>query len=110
VPDPIQAIPPSHSIEAMDTTTTESVEPADGETDQTTASPAPGPELDGWCHLHEDRYTLLSRTSKRRATLEHQGKCYICREEKRRDRTRNFSPRDCAGYSLCGEESADACG
>jgi serine/threonine protein kinase len=71
---------------------------------------APDTELHGWCHLHEDRYTLLERTSKRRATVEVQGKCYTCRVEKNRDRTRNFSPRDCAGYSLCWEASADACG
>jgi predicted Ser/Thr protein kinase len=83
----------------------------EGETGETTApTPAPAPELHGWCHLHEDRYTLLARTSKRRATLEHDGSCYACRVESRRDRTRSFSPRDCAGYSLCGEASADACG
>jgi predicted Ser/Thr protein kinase len=89
------------------------IEPAPVEKVDTGASEAggtaPAPELRDFCHLHEDRYTLLARTSKRRATLEHQGSCYVCRAEDRRDRTRNFSPRDCAGYSLCGEASADEC-
>ncbi|PRP89998.1 Serine/threonine-protein kinase PK-1 [Enhygromyxa salina] len=73
------------------------------------AAPAPAPELRGWCHLHEDRYTLLTRTNTRRGSFEHDGVCFTCRVERRRSRTRNFSPRDCAGYSLCGKASADAC-
>jgi len=67
------------------------------------------PTGNGWCHLHEDSYVLLARTSKRRANVEHQGSCYVCRVERRRDRTQNFSPRDCAGYSVCGSAAAEAC-
>lgn len=102
---PIEPANPAEPVDAAEPPT----EPGDT-AKNATPTPAPEPELDGWCHLHEDRYTLLARTSKRRATLEHQGSCYTCRVESRRDRTRNFSPRDCAGYSLCGEASADACG
>jgi predicted Ser/Thr protein kinase len=72
-------------------------------------SSRPEPELHDWCHLHEDRYTLLARTKSRHGSLTHQGTCYTCRVERRRSRTRNFSPRDCAGYSLCGEASPEAC-
>jgi serine/threonine protein kinase len=97
IPQPTEPLPPAGSI-------------ADESETGETAAPTPAPELHGWCHLHEDRYTLLARTSKRRATLEHQGSCYACRVESRRDRTSNFSPRDCAGYSLCGEASAETCG
>jgi serine/threonine protein kinase len=86
------------------------VESGEQPVDPPPLDPSPDTELHGWCHLHEDRYTLLGRTPKRRASLEHQGKCYTCRVEKNRARTRNFLPRDCAGYSLCGEASADACG
>ena len=64
---------------------------------------------DGWCHLHEDRYTLLARTSSRRSQLARDGTCYECRVERRRSRTRSFSPRDCAGYSLCGPTASEAC-
>ena len=73
------------------------------------AHEARGPTLRDWCHLHEDRYTLLIRTRKRRSSFEHEGVCYACRVERRADRTRNFSPRDCAGYALCGEANAEAC-
>jgi serine/threonine protein kinase len=67
------------------------------------------PSGNGWCHLHEDSYTLLARTAKRRANFQHEGSCYVCRVERRRSRTQNFSPRDCAGYSLCGSAAAEVC-
>ncbi|MFV8754530.1 serine/threonine-protein kinase [Nannocystaceae bacterium ST9] len=67
------------------------------------------PSGDGWCHLHEDSYTLLARTAKKRANLDHAGTCYVCRVERRSSRTQNFSPRDCAGYSLCGATAAEDC-
>jgi serine/threonine protein kinase len=103
-PEPIEPTPSEAIGPVIETGET-------GETDETEArAPASTPSLHGWCHLHEDRYTLLARTSKRRATLLHENTCYACRVESRRDRTRNFSPRDCAGYLLCGEASADACG
>ena len=73
------------------------------------AATTPAVNPSGFCHLHEDRYTLLDRSSRRRASFVHQGVCYTCRVESRRSRTRSFSPRDCAGYSLCGEASAAAC-
>ena len=96
------------------------VEPAASETGSETGS-EPGPASDngpdsqaklkshGWCHLHEDRYTLIERSSTRRARLVHQGQCYVCRDERRPSRTRNFSPRDCARYLLCGSASAKEC-
>jgi len=68
-----------------------------------------GPELRDWCHLHEDRYTLLLRARRRRGAFVHEGVCYSCRVERRRSRTRNFSPRDCAGYALCGRAGAEVC-
>ncbi len=90
-----------------------SVEPTPSGTTGTDPEPpaptAPTVELRDHCHMHEDDYELLARVSKRKGTLQHEGKCYECRVEKRRDRIRTFSPRDCAGYSLCGETSADAC-
>ncbi|HLT36982.1 MAG TPA: serine/threonine-protein kinase [Enhygromyxa sp.] len=72
-------------------------------------APAPAPELHDWCHLHEDHLTLLDRSTNRRARFLAGGQCYACRVEKRRSRTRSFSPRDCAGYSLCGPVSAGEC-
>ena len=72
-------------------------------------SGTPESELHGWCHLHEDRYTLLSRVARRKGSLTHRGTCYVCRVERRRSRTRNFSPRDCAGYSLCGPSKLGDC-
>jgi serine/threonine protein kinase len=123
VEPPATGQPPVEEIEVVEppvassSTKSPPIDPAASDEDDESGSetgataPVPStPDLSGFCHLHEDRYTLLARTSKRRATLVHQGTCYTCRVESRRDRTRNFSPRDCAGYSLCGEASADACG
>ncbi len=99
--------------------TTAVIDPAiesTSETSQTSGpeDPAIGPDDpvatgSGWCHLHEDSYTLLARTAKRRANVEHEGTCYVCRVERRRSRTQSFSPRDCAGYSLCGSGSPEDC-
>jgi serine/threonine protein kinase len=72
---------------------------------RTITEPAPS----GWCHLHEDHFTLLVRSSARRPRLVHSGQCYTCRVEQRRSRTRSFTPRDCAGYSLCGAAPAGEC-
>jgi serine/threonine protein kinase len=110
--EPADPIPdPTQPLGTADPITAEGETGETGETGEAAApTPAPASELHGWCHLHEDRYTLLARTDKRKATLEHRGSCYTCRVESRRDRTRNFSPRDCAGYALCGKASADACG
>jgi hypothetical protein len=113
------------------TTTTETapIEPAQAETSETDSTsdagesetsttgvaqadpdPAPPqPSTSGWCHMHEDSYTLLTRTTKRKASFEHEGSCWVCRTETRTSRTRNFSPRDCAGYSLCGTAAAEEC-
>jgi hypothetical protein len=112
LPEPADPLPePTQPLGPAGVITAEGETGETGETGEAAApTPAPASELHGWCHLHEDRYTLLARTSKRRATLEHKGSCYSCRVESSRERTRNFSPRDCAGYSLCGEASADACG
>ena len=75
-----------------------------------TDTPSPSePELRDFCHFHEDSYTLLARTPRKKTKLEHQGTCYECRVEQRRSRTENLSPRDCAGYLLCGATSAEAC-
>ena len=94
-PPPVEPPPVEKAIETV------------GETDP--APTPPTPELHDWCHLHEDNYSLLVRGAKKRKNLEHEGNCYACRVEDRRDRTRGFSPRDCAGYLLCGEASADEC-
>jgi hypothetical protein len=39
----------------------------------------------------------------------HGGQCYECRVERRRGRTRSFSPRDCAGYALCFPVAQEEC-
>ncbi|MCA9683942.1 MAG: hypothetical protein KC457_17205, partial [Myxococcales bacterium] len=72
-------------------------------------APDNGVDRHGWCHLHEDRYTLLARSRRRQSTMTVHGVCYVCRVEQRSSRTRNFSPRDCAGYSLCGPTNAGTC-
>ncbi|MFO7567366.1 MAG: serine/threonine-protein kinase [Enhygromyxa sp.] len=74
-----------------------------------TPAPAPAPERHGWCHLHEDHLTLLERSNGRRARFVKQGQCYVCRVESRSSRTRSFSPRDCAGYSLCFPAAKGEC-
>ncbi|EDM76959.1 serine/threonine kinase family protein [Plesiocystis pacifica SIR-1] len=83
----------------------------------TDAGPGPGPDpgvgappvkIDGWCHLHEDSYTLLTR-GRRRGHLSKGSECFVCRVERRRSRTRNFSQRNCAGFSLCGPAPAEDC-
>ncbi|PRP96738.1 serine/threonine-protein kinase [Enhygromyxa salina] len=115
-PDPAAA-PATHTTSPGDpvdplgaTETTDAAGDESGSVEPELTQPAqPNIELHGWCHLHEDRYTLLSRTNSRRASFTHQGTCYTCRVERRRSRTSSFSPRDCAGYSLCGEASASAC-
>ncbi|KIG16454.1 serine/threonine protein kinase [Enhygromyxa salina] len=99
------------STDSTDSSDTADASPADAgpsEPERTSPTP-PSADLHDWCHLHEDRYTLLSRTNNRRASFMHQDTCYTCRVERRRSRTSSFSPRDCAGYSLCGEASASAC-
>jgi serine/threonine protein kinase len=116
--------PPEPSTTSTTSTSGTAIEPAastsetsdTGETSETGESepseakaPDPPPSGNGYCHLHEDSYTLLDRTPKRRASFEHQGTCYVCRAETRRSRTQNFSPRDCAGYSLCGSAAAEEC-
>jgi serine/threonine protein kinase len=74
------------------------------------AVPRPHPNVQGWCHLHEDQFTLLDRSNNRRSRfVGRDGQCYVCRVERRPSRTQNFSPRDCAGYSLCGPAAAEDC-
>jgi len=68
-----------------------------------------GSKLD-WCYLDEDRYTLLQRTTKRRAALRlGDGRCVTCRPETRASRVAGFQPRDCGHYQLCGPAAAEAC-
>ena len=52
---------------------------------------------------------LLVRSDSRKTRFVHGGVCYQCRSEKRRSLTRSFSPRDCAGYSLCGPTAREDC-
>jgi tRNA A-37 threonylcarbamoyl transferase component Bud32 len=63
-----------------------------------------------WCYLDEDRYTLLLRASRRRATITlNDGRCMTCRPETRPSRVAGFQPRDCGHYQLCGPTTAEAC-
>lgn len=113
--DPKLAQPPSEP-EAPPESATETGDAIEAEASETgeaieAVTPEPAaPEKRGWCHLHEDHFTLLERSSKRRASLINAGLCYVCRAEHRKSRTRNFSPRDCAGYSLCGPAASGECG
>jgi serine/threonine protein kinase len=120
-----EAEPTSDAIDATSTSTSsggaalepsestgESTSTGESETIEQVETDTPGPnepELRDFCHFHEDSYTLLARTPRKKTKLEHQGTCYECRVEQRRSRTENLSPRNCAGYLLCGATSAEAC-
>lgn len=57
----------------------------------------------GWCSLHEDTYRLLRRDRRRKSRFRSRsGRCFGCRIEARLSRTRQFYPRNCLGYQLCG--------
>lgn len=64
----------------------------------------------GWCSLHEDTYRLLRRDRRRKSRFRARGgSCFSCRIEARRSRTRQFHPRDCQGYQLCGPTKDEQC-
>ncbi len=112
--EPAAVVPPLEVVEpaVADETGTETGETGDAvEAEPTVASPpaTSEPDVHGWCHLHEDHFTLLDRSNKRRARFVRDGQCYQCRVESRSSRTRNFSPRDCEGYSLCGPAREEEC-
>jgi len=63
-----------------------------------------------WCAMHEDRYELLARTKRRKATVQdRRGQCYRCRKETRASRIRRFQPDDCAHYQVCHRVDNEAC-
>lgn len=65
----------------------------------------------GWCSLHEDTYRLLRRDRRRKTRFRSRnGRCFSCRIEERKSRTRQFHPRDCQGYQLCGPTADGECG
>jgi hypothetical protein len=64
-----------------------------------------------WCYMDEDRYHLLLRMPKRRATIrDREGRCYRCRVEARASRVQRFQPDDCGHYQVCGPTSEEECG
>ncbi len=64
-----------------------------------------------WCYMDEDRYHLLLRMPKRRATIrDREGRCYRCRVEARASRVQRFQPDDCGHYQVCGPTPEEECG
>ncbi|MCA9718831.1 MAG: hypothetical protein KC468_29445, partial [Myxococcales bacterium] len=68
------------------------------------------PRRRGWCSMHEDNYTLLHRGGRKQVhVVDRRGRCFECRVERDKSRTRRFNPADCAHYQVCHPVAAEAC-
>jgi len=77
---------------------------------QPQAHPAKWPGRRDWCYMDEDRYHLLRRMKRRRATIrDREGRCYVCRVETRAARVGRFQPDDCGHYQVCGPAASEEC-